>query len=73
MTGQDWGSEGLASDQARAKGPMHIMVHAKEARVLGSKALEVLFVCACILPPPAQIYTGLQPVNLGELEDSLRV
>ena len=82
MTGQDWGSEGLASDQAGAKGPLHIMVHARQAWVLGSEALKVLLVnvcvcvsvcvCVCNPPSPAQIYSGLQPVNLGEPEDSLR-
>lgn len=61
------------------KGPVHIMGHAKETRVLGSKALKVLRACICvcvrahILPPRAQIYAGLQPVNLGELLHSLRV
>lgn len=48
MTGQDWGSEGLASDQARAKGPLHIMVHARQVWVLCSKALKVLLVYVCV-------------------------
>lgn len=77
MTGQDWGSEGLAFDQAGAKGPLHIMAHTRQAGVLESEAYKVFFsVCvylhACLKLPPAQIYSRLQPVNLGEQEASLR-
>lgn len=63
MTGQDWGSEGgWPLTRLEQKGPVHIMGHAKEAGVLGSKALKVFAqglvvhacVRACILPPPAK-------------------
>lgn len=40
MTGQDWGSEGLASDQAGAKGPLHIMAPAKRLECCGA--------CVCV-------------------------
>lgn len=68
MTGQDWGSEGLASDQAGAKGPLHIMTMQGRLECCG----VCVCVCVCVLPPTAQIYSRLQPVNLGDLEASLR-
>jgi len=70
MTGQDWGSEGLASDQAGAKGPLHIMVHARQAWVLGSEALKVLLVCVrvcvCVCVCPATSSSNLQQAAASE-------
>lgn len=76
MTGQDWGSEGAGLWPGKSKGANAHYGPCKGGSSAGEQSPEGFVhdcVCACILPPPAQIYTGLQPVNLGELEDSLKV